>query len=126
MKFRLFKSVGENAILVGEGDKRFICLLWKLIALSGQTEIQLKQSTQRLTSMDLFLTSIHNDLHSAAHFPQEVHFESSNLILKMENFERKPKKVPTGQMVLHHSLPFFNDMIMSVPKTNNGKTKPTT
>jgi hypothetical protein len=69
-------------------------------AFSGQVVIQLKQFTQRLTSISWSRKSMHEDLHDIEHLPQRVHLLSLNLILNNETFEMRPSNVPTGQIIL--------------------------
>ena len=69
-------------------------------AFSGHVLMQLKQSTQRLTSISWFRKSMQEDLHAIEHLPQRVHLLSLNLILNRDTFEIRPNRVPTGQIML--------------------------
>jgi hypothetical protein len=51
---------------------------------------------------------MHAALHCFPQSPQLRHFSVSITGAKRLNFEKKPRTVPTGQMVLHHVLPFFH------------------
>src|SRR5690554_4433800 len=71
-----------------------------------QLSMQLKQVIHRLWSIFLFFASIQEALHFMLQRPQELHFSSSKVIRKKEYLLIRPRRVPTGQMVLHHVLPF--------------------
>ncbi len=61
-----------------------------------------------------------DDLHANEHLPQRVHLTSSNLILNMDIFEIRPRKVPTGQIVLQYNLPLEKDIITTRIKNAEG------
>ena len=50
---------------------------------------------------------MHEDLHLLPQSPQLWHFSVSIAGAKMLKRDTNPSTVPTGQMVLHHVLPFF-------------------
>ena len=54
------------------------------------------------------LKSMHDALHCLLQRPQLRHFSVSITGAKRLNLEKKPRTVPTGQIVLHHVLPFFH------------------
>jgi len=61
-----------------------------------------------------------DDLQASEHLPQRVHLTSSNLILKIDIFEIRPRKVPTGQIVLQNNLPLEKDIITTSSKNADG------
>jgi len=71
----------------------------------GQDFRQLKQPTHREKSTFISLMLMHDDLHTAEHFPHCVQLTLSMLILNTDIRERTPRKVPTGQTVLQNSRP---------------------
>jgi hypothetical protein len=89
-------------------------------ALSGQLFRQLKQSTHLEISISWCRKSIQDDLQANEHLPQRVHFASSNLILKKDIFEIRPRKVPTGQIVLQYNRPLVRDIIPTSSKNTEG------
>ena len=46
-----------------------------------------------------------DDLHFCAHMPQLLHLDASMRMRKREKRLKRPKIVPTGQIVLHHVRP---------------------
>jgi hypothetical protein len=83
--------------------------------------MQSKQFTHLERSTSFFIKSIQEDLQETAHLPHFIHFDLSNLTLKIEILAIRPKKVPTGQTVLQYNLPFIND-IMPIRRKNSPGT----
>ena len=57
---------------------------------------------------------MHEALHCLEQRPQLRHFSVLITGAKTLNLEKKPRNVPTGQMVLHHVLPFFHARMKTV------------
>ncbi len=48
-------------------------------------------------------------LQALSQIPQALQLDLSIAILKKENLEKIPSKVPTGHIVLQYNLPYLND-----------------
>jgi len=69
-----------------------------------------------------FSVSIHSDLQTVSHTPQLIHVSLLTTILNSENFDRNPKKAPTGQRVLQKNLPFLYEKSTTINRTVSAKT----
>jgi hypothetical protein len=69
----------------------------------------LKQLTHLEISTSGFRKSMHDDLHLIAHRPHLVQADSLNFILKIDIFDIRPRKVPTGQIILQYRRPLVKD-----------------